>query len=97
MICFHIDALFQSESNAIVLPVEKTTLSVDKKRFYWEKEKQPIVITLALLMFAQTPWWRHQMETFSASLAICAGIHRWIPRKKAGEAELWCFPWSAPE
>ena len=19
------------------------------------------------------PWWRHQMETFSASLAICAG------------------------
>ena len=21
-------------------------------------------------------WWRHQMETFSASLAICAGIHR---------------------
>ena len=22
------------------------------------------------------PWWRHQMETFSALLAICAGIHR---------------------
>ena len=22
------------------------------------------------------PWWRHQMETFSASLAICGGIHR---------------------
>ena len=21
-------------------------------------------------------WWRHQMETFSASLALCAGIHR---------------------
>ena len=21
-------------------------------------------------------WWRHQMETFSALLAICAGIHR---------------------
>ena len=24
----------------------------------------------------QIPWWRHQMETFSALLAICAGIHR---------------------
>ena len=22
------------------------------------------------------PWWRHQMETFSALLAVCAGIHR---------------------
>ena len=22
------------------------------------------------------PWWRHQMETFSALLAICAGNHR---------------------
>ena len=23
------------------------------------------------------PWWRHQIEAFSALLAICAGIHRW--------------------
>ena len=23
-----------------------------------------------------TSWWRHQMESFSALLAICAGIHR---------------------
>ena len=22
-------------------------------------------------------WWRHQMETFSALLALCMGIHRW--------------------
>ena len=29
-------------------------------------------------------WWRHQMETFSALLALC-------------DAELWCFLWSAPE
>ena len=26
--------------------------------------------------FFRCSWWRHQMETFSASLAICAGIHR---------------------
>ena len=31
-------------------------------------------------------WWRHQMETFSALLAICA-------RTKASDAELWCFLW----
>ena len=23
--------------------------------------------------------------------------HRWIPLTKANDAELWCFPWSAPE
>ena len=23
--------------------------------------------------------------------------HRWIPLTKAGDAELWCFPWSTPE
>ena len=45
-------------------------------------------------------WWRHQMETFSALLAICAGNSpgpRWIPRTKASDAELWCFLWSASE
>ena len=29
----------------------------------------------SLLAHSRT-WWRHQMETFSALLAICAGIHR---------------------
>ena len=36
----------------------------------------------------------HGMETFSVLLALCAGIftgHRWIPRTKASDAELWCF------
>ena len=23
--------------------------------------------------------------------------HRWLPRTKDSDAELWCFPWSAPE
>ena len=27
-------------------------------------------------------WWRHQMETFSALLALCAGIYRSIPSKR---------------
>ena len=38
-------------------------------------------------------WWRHQMEAFSALLAIC-GL---IPRTKASAVELWYFLSSAPE
>ena len=47
-------------------------------------------------------WWRHQIETFSALLAICEGNppvtgNRWIPLTKASDAELWCFLRSALE
>ena len=47
-------------------------------------------------------WWRHQMETFSALLALCAGNSpvtspATIHRTKPSDAELWCFLWSAPE
>ena len=37
------------------------------------------------------PWWRHQMETFSAILALCEG-NLLI---KANDTELRCFIWSA--
>ena len=40
-------------------------------------------------------WWRHQMKTLSALLAICAGnspVTGEFPRTKASDAEeLWCF------
>ena len=43
-------------------------------------------------------WWRHQMETFSALLAICAGIHR-SPVNSLHKGR-WrgalMFLWSAP-
>ena len=42
-------------------------------------------------------WWRHQMETFSPLLAICAGNSP-VPGEfphKTSDAELWCFLWSA--
>ena len=44
-------------------------------------------------------WWRHQMETFSALLALCAGNSTvTIPRTKASNTELWYFVFlSAPE
>ena len=41
-------------------------------------------------------WWRHQIEIFSALLALCKGIRR-IPLTKASDGDLWCFLWSAPE
>ena len=45
----------------------------------------------ARLLCLRKSWWRHQMETFSALLAL------WNPLTKASDAELWCFLWSAPE
>ena len=41
-------------------------------------------------------WWRHQMDTFSALLAICAGNSP-VPLTKASDAELLCFLWSTPK
>ena len=44
-------------------------------------------------------WWHHQMETFSALLALCEGNHRPLGDSlaKVSDAELWFFLWSAPE
>ena len=33
-------------------------------------------IKILSYQYRDSPWWRHQMETFSALLAICEGIHR---------------------
>ena len=35
---------------------------------------------------------------FSVTSLLCGEFtgHRWIPSTKAGDAELWCFLWSAP-
>ena len=47
--------------------------------------------TVAASWTRSASWWRHQMETFSASLALCVGnspVHRWIPLTKAS---MWNF------
>ena len=52
------------------------------------------------LSFTHTTWWRHQMETFSALMAICMGnspVPGQFDRTKTSDAELWCFLWLAPE
>ena len=43
-------------------------------------------------------WWCHQMVTFSVTGHLCGEFigHRWIPRTKASDAELWFFL-STPE
>ena len=44
----------------------------------------------------QIPWWRHQMDTFSALQYLCGQFTgpRWIPLTKASDAEFWCALWS---
>ena len=53
-----------------------------------------------MTMGLHAPWWRHQMEAFSALLALCAGNspvtgeftgHRWIPLTKGQWRGLWWF------
>ena len=48
----------------------------DKTRYYilhdWSDKTRYSICTIDVHAFA-TPWWRHQMETFSALLALCAG------------------------
>ena len=38
-----------------------------------QPEKDFVIIILMIHFFVPVAWWRHQMETFSALLAICAG------------------------
>ena len=43
-------------------------------------------VSRAAVSLAASPWWRHQMETFSAFLAICAGnspVNVWVHNREA--------------
>ena len=63
-------------------------------------------ITHLLHLYFLFSWWRHQMETCSASLAFVRGVYRWLrvihrspvnsPHTDS-DADLWCFLWSTPE
>ena len=56
------------------------------------------LLCIRVLPHRHSAWWRHQMETFSALLALCAGNSPVTGEfsAKARNAELWCFLWSAP-
>ena len=46
--------------------------------FNFGRDKKVGVMTaLEFSVMKQNTWWRHQMETFSALLAVCAGNSRW--------------------
>ena len=58
------------------------------------------VLSSRFLEVADTSWWRHQMETISALLAICAGnlpVPGEFSAQRPVTPELWCFLWSASE
>ena len=44
-------------------------------------------------------WQEAHGNAFRVTGHLCGEFtgHRWIPRSKASDAELWCFLWSAPE
>ena len=66
--------------DVIMTIIFKTSLSfIISIRMYTNSIKYP---------YEHKSWWRHQMETFSALLAICA---------EASDAELWCLSWSTSE
>ena len=47
-----------------------------------------------ILIQSSTPWWRHNMETFSTSLAIFDGNPRMtviFPNQRTSNAKLWYF------
>ena len=64
----------------------------------WKMPVLYLPVTLPVTsVYRHSPWLRHQMETFSALLALCAGnspVTGEFPSKrpeKARDAELWCF------
>ena len=69
-------------------------METGKHGFVWVFTQ--VSVNLTILTVAST-WWRHQMETFSALLAICVGKSLVIGEFPShSDAELWCFLWSAP-
>ena len=54
---------------------------------------EPIAVTWYFMMTSSNG------NIFCVTGPLCGELtsHRWIPRTKASNAELWCFLWSAPE
>ena len=66
-------------------------------------EKELSVKIIMILVNSCIPQWIMRTSSngniFRVTGPLCGEFtgHRWIPRTKAGEAELWCFLWSVPE
>ena len=97
---------FVSHESAETCDIPKMNTTLRRRLYGKEKQKRfqtmkDLIITgQSWAGFFASSWWRHQMERFSALLAIFDGEFtspRWIPLTKASDAELWCFLWSTPE
>ena len=67
-------------------------VSVYVKRWYWSHS----------ICYVQEAgrWWSHDIESYSALLALCEGnppVIGGLPSQSASIAELWCFIWCTPE
>ena len=75
----------------------RTSVSVTPLYWFYNSHRNPKWNTVILNWGSRISWWRHQMETFSALLAICAAINRalmfsficawikgWINNREAG-------------
>ena len=58
-----------------------------------ESQHRTMPKTIFISIDKLNTWWRHQIETYSALVALSGQFtsHRWIPLTKANDAELWCF------
>ena len=101
-LCHLYTSVFSVVENKRVLSPESWVLitlppsilyDINHTTYYTLRRKMPIYHANTDCCCMCAAWWHHQMETFSALLAICTGNspHRWIPRTKASDAELWFF------
>ena len=60
---------------------------------------RPCIILFLTWFSAETQITSSNGNIFRVTGHLCEEFigPRWIPRTKAGDAELWCFLWSAPE
>ena len=66
---------------------------------------QPLILAVVVCHCSVYPYYLRSMMTssngniFRVTGPSCGEFtgHRWIPRTKASNAELWCFLWYAPE
>ena len=60
---------------------------------------QPFSLAPVLIIYPRNMTTSSNGSIFCVTCLLCGDFtgHRWIPRTKASDAELWCFLWSEPK
>ena len=76
-----------------------TNTKVKHNLLYSTSQKLCSLLRLVVFFFFYNMMTSSNGNIFRVTGPLCGEIagHRWIPRTKASDAELWCFLWSAPE